>query len=153
MKEGQVFDCKIMASLTTLFLSRIYLPFKSTFLTLIVFFFLASGTNILLQCFSSWFTKVSDIVHNILYSEKYFISNNSIVSGRRGLFYFLIGRRVTRKPSRRKRNTHKSGAPNDNFRKIICSEDDLRSRIFGSFSETFLACLPFLGFSNFKKIV
>ena len=27
-----------MASLTTLFLSRIYLPFKSTFFTLIVFF-------------------------------------------------------------------------------------------------------------------
>ena len=23
------------------------------------------------------------------------------------------------------------GSPNDNFRKIICSEDDLRSRIFG----------------------
>ena len=36
------------------------------------------------------------------------------------------------------------GAPNDNFRKIICSEDDLRSRIFGSFSEKFLACLPLL---------
>ena len=46
-----------------------------------------------------------------------------------------------------------TGAPNDNFRKIICSEDDLRSRIFGSFSEKFLACLPLLGFSNFKKIV
>ena len=45
------------------------------------------------------------------------------------------------------------GAPNDNFRKIICLEDDLRSRIFGSFSEKFLACLPLLGFSNFKKIV
>ena len=47
----------------------------------------------------------------------------------------------------------KAGAPNDNFRKIICSEDDLRSRIFGSFSEKILACLPLLGFSNFKKIV
>ena len=46
-----------------------------------------------------------------------------------------------------------AGAPNDNFRKIICSEDDLRSRIFGSFSDKFLACLPLLGFSNFKKIV
>ena len=44
-----------------------------------------------------------------------------------------------------------TGAPNDNFLKIICSEDDLRSRIFGSFSEKFLACLPLLGFSNFKK--
>ena len=152
MKEGQIFDCKIMASLTTLFLSRIYLPFKSTFLTLIVFFFLASGTNILLQCFSSWFTKVSDIVHNILYSEKYFISNNSIVSGRRGLFYFLIGRRVTRKPSRRKRNTHKSGTQRQ-FSENYLFGRRLRSRIYGSFSDKFLACLSLLGFSNFKKIL
>ena len=30
----------------------------------------------------------------------------------------------------------------------ICSEDDLRSRIFGTFVVTFLACLPLLGFSN-----
>ena len=29
---------------------------------------------------------------------------------------------------------------------------DLRCRIFWSFSEKFLACLPILGFSNFKKI-
>ena len=40
------------------------------------------------------------------------------------------------------------GAPNDNFRKNICSEDDLRSRIFGTFVVKFLACLPLLGFSN-----
>ena len=33
------------------------------------------------------------------------------------------------------------GAPNDNFRKIICWEDDLRSRILGSFSVKF-SCLP-----------
>ena len=30
----------------------------------------------------------------------------------------------------------------------ICSEDDLRSRIFGTFVAKFLACLPLLGFSN-----
>ena len=30
----------------------------------------------------------------------------------------------------------------------ICSEDDLRSRIFGSFVVKFLACLPLQGFSN-----
>ena len=30
----------------------------------------------------------------------------------------------------------------------ICSEDDLRSRIFGTFFPKFLACLPLLGFSN-----
>ena len=40
------------------------------------------------------------------------------------------------------------GAPNDNFRKNICSEDDLRSRIFGTFVVKFLVCLPLLGFSN-----
>ena len=42
----------------------------------------------------------------------------------------------------------KPGAPNDNFRKNICSEDDLRSRIFGTFVVKFLACLPLLGFSD-----
>ena len=39
-------------------------------------------------------------------------------------------------------------APNDNFRKNICSGDDLRSRIFEIFVVKFLACLPLLGFSN-----
>jgi len=34
------------------------------------------------------------------------------------------------------------GAPNGNFRENICSEDDLRSRIFGAFVVKFLACLP-----------
>ena len=46
-----------------------------------------------------------------------------------------------------------SGAPNDNFRKNICSEDDLRSRIFEIFVVKFLACLPLLGFSNISKMV
>ena len=41
-----------------------------------------------------------------------------------------------------------SGAPNGNFREDICSEDDLRTRIFGTFVVKFLACLPLLGFSN-----
>ena len=41
-----------------------------------------------------------------------------------------------------------SGATNDNFRKNICSEDDLRSRIFVTFVVKFLTCLPLLGFSN-----
>ena len=34
-----------------------------------------------------------------------------------------------------------TGAPNGNFRENICSEDDLRSRIFGAFVVKFLACL------------
>ena len=41
-----------------------------------------------------------------------------------------------------------SGAPNDNFRKNICSEDDLKSRIFETFVVKFLPCLSLLGFSN-----
>ena len=45
-------------------------------------------------------------------------------------------------------NKQSTGAPNDNFRENICSEDDLRSRIFGTFVVKFLACLPLLGFSN-----
>ena len=46
-----------------------------------------------------------------------------------------------------------SGAPNGNFRENICSEDDLRSRIFGAFVVKFLACLLLLGFSNTYKMV
>ena len=34
------------------------------------------------------------------------------------------------------------------FSENICSEDDLRSRIVGTFVVKFLACLPLLGFSN-----
>ena len=34
------------------------------------------------------------------------------------------------------------------FLENICSEDDLRTRIFGIFVVKFLACLPPLGFSN-----
>ena len=46
-----------------------------------------------------------------------------------------------------------SGAPNGNFRENICSEDDLRSRIFRAFVVKFLACLLLLGFSNIYKMV
>ena len=46
-----------------------------------------------------------------------------------------------------------AGAPNGNFRENICSEDDLRTRIFGTFVVKFLACLPLLGFSNIYKMV
>ena len=48
---------------------------------------------------------------------------------------------------------HVSGAPNGNFRENICSEDDLRTRICGTFVVKFLACLPLLGFSNIYKMV
>ena len=39
------------------------------------------------------------------------------------------------------------------FSENICSEDDLRSRIFRTFAVKFLACLPLLGFSNVYKMV
>ena len=39
------------------------------------------------------------------------------------------------------------------FLENICSEDDLRSKIFGTFVAKFLACLPLLGFSNPPKMV
>ena len=48
---------------------------------------------------------------------------------------------------------HAPGAPNGNFRENICSEDDLRTRIFATFVVKFLACLPLLGFSNMYKMV
>ena len=34
-----------------------------------------------------------------------------------------------------------AGAPNDNFRENICSEDDLRSKIFGTFVVK-ISCFP-----------
>ena len=46
-----------------------------------------------------------------------------------------------------------TGAPNGNFRENICSEGDLRTRIFGTFVVKFLASLPLLGFSNIYKMV
>ena len=37
------------------------------------------------------------------------------------------------------------------FSENICSEDEWRSRIFGTFVVKFLGCLPLLGFSNRLK--
>ena len=51
------------------------------------------------------------------------------------------------------RGFDQTGAPNGKFRENICSEGDLRSRIFGAFVVTFLACLPLLGFLNIYKMV
>ena len=41
-----------------------------------------------------------------------------------------------------------NGGTQGQFLENICSEDDLRSRIFVTFVLRFLACLPLLGFSN-----
>ena len=51
--------------------------------------------------------------------------------------------------TRASKSKQSSGAPNDNFRKNICSGDDLRSRIFGTFVVKFHACLPLLGLTDF----
>ena len=40
------------------------------------------------------------------------------------------------------------GGTQRQFAENICSEDDLRSKIFRTFVVKFLACLPVLGFSN-----
>ena len=45
------------------------------------------------------------------------------------------------------KSTHSRGTQRQ-FLENICSENDLRSRIFGAFVVTFLACLSLLGFSN-----
>ena len=39
------------------------------------------------------------------------------------------------------------------FLENICSEDDLRPRIFGTFVVKFLAYMPLLGFSNLPNMV
>ena len=39
------------------------------------------------------------------------------------------------------------------FLENICSEDDLSSRIFGTFVVKFLACMPLLGFSDLPNVV
>ena len=48
----------------------------------------------------------------------------------------------------RTRTLESSRGTQRQFSENICSEDDLRSRIFGTFVVKFLACRPLLGFSN-----
>ena len=43
---------------------------------------------------------------------------------------------------------NKDGGTQRQFSENICWEDDLRSRIFGTFVVKFFGCLPLLGFSN-----
>ena len=57
-----------------------------------------------------------------------------------GLYMFFV-------PSGKARGTQSQ------FSENICSEDDFRSRSFGTFVVKFLACLPLLGFSHTKKMV
>ena len=62
---------------------------------------------------------------------------------------FFVASRLIEEVNQFFKNTgDTAGAPNDNFRENICSEDDLRSKIFGIFFVKFLACLPLLGFLN-----
>ena len=43
------------------------------------------------------------------------------------------------------------GGTQRQFSENICSEDDLKSRIFGTFVVKFLACLPLLGLFEHLK--
>ena len=60
---------------------------------------------------------------------------------KKGISRSFLNVRATKK-HRKNRGTQRQ------FSENICSEDDLRSRIFGTFVVKFLACLPLLGFSN-----
>ena len=62
----------------------------------------------------------------------------------RALMTFFVNRIIAKKRSTLNcfRGTQRQ------FSENICSEDDLRSKIFGTFAVKFLACLPLLGFSN-----
>ena len=56
------------------------------------------------------------------------------------ILFMLKGLRKVRYISLDIQESYKnSGAPNGNFQENICSEDDLRSRIFGAFVVKFLA--------------
>ena len=77
------------------------------------------------------------------HQKRVIIRAKAIIRGRR-LFQILLSRICA---------LHISGAPNGNFGEHICSEDDLRTRIFGTFVVKFLACLPLLGFSNIYYMV
>ena len=84
----------------------------------------------------------------ILLIEEFFCIFSKFFSGTCPLVQ-TVRRAKKANESRNKRGTEElTGAPNDNFRKNICSEDDLKARIFGTFVVKFLACLLLLGFSN-----
>ena len=61
-------------------------------------------------------------------------------------FFPLPSRRDTK--DRTIRTKERGRGTQRQYSENICSEDDLRSRIFGIFVVKFLACLPLLGFSN-----
>ena len=74
--------------------------------------------------------------------ELQFSSRARSASGR--CFYVFCGK------SERESGSSTQGHPTSIFRKSVYSEDDLRSRIFGTFVVKSLTYLPLLGFSNIK---
>ena len=98
-----------------------------------------------------WFKAQNDISDSS--RQKY--TNKEIKKDYRSEEYLKIVRNPVHRISMTKLRlgVHTSGAPNGNFRENIFSEDDLRTRIFGTFAVKFLACLPLLGFSNIYKMV
>ena len=102
-----------------------------------------SGLYARAQTFSSYKN------HNTVRSWFYHTRKSYVPSGPTG-YSSIHKRKGPAGPSRcwADKGYCQSGAPNENFRKNVCSEDDLRSRIFGTFVVKFLTCLPLLGFSN-----
>ena len=75
------------------------------------------------------YTRISDLFFPMLI---FYWSKSKLLCEQRFLFCMAFNVRGTQRQ----------------FSENICSEDDLRSRIFGTFFVKFLASLPLLGFSN-----
>ena len=82
--------------------------------------------------------------NDIIISAKKYVKQKNIVL-RASLPRLFFGRRFF--------GTNVNRGSQGQFSENICSEDDLRSRILGTFLVKFLACLPLLGFSNIYKMV
>ena len=65
--------------------------------------------------------------------------------------HFMVGKCQKKHPGSLIYSCLKDRGTQRQFLENICSDDELRSRIFGTFVVIFLACLPLLGFSNIKK--
>ena len=76
--------------------------------------------------------------------ERILISLSATISS------FFLASRVKEKYKLISTTREYTGTPGTQrqFSENICSEDDLRPRIFGTFVVKFLACLPLLGFPN-----
>ena len=91
------------------------------------------------QLFSLPWNSLCSVAMYVKFWFKKGISKKLLTSGALGYLAFVLPTRSCSKGTQRQ------------FSENICSEHDLRSRIFGTFAVKFLACLPPLGFSNIYK--